>query len=194
MESAKLNKLGLRLSKDWNIYDLLTLTKADGITDSQYSKLSILRDVIAEYNSSIPVDKRYKINGPNEAAALLYMVMKGKPVEECWVLYLNHANKVLRRKRVTFGGTSSTVFDTQVILRDAIYLNASGIILSHNHPAGDPKPSRADISATKQLTDGANTLGINLMDHIIITDTCYYSFSDERKSNYDEALLKKLLQ
>lgn len=70
MESAKLNKLGLRLNEDWNIYDLLSLTKVDGLTDSQFEKLTVLRDAIYEYNSTIPVDNKHRISGPSDAAAL----------------------------------------------------------------------------------------------------------------------------
>lgn len=194
MESAKLNKLGLRLNEDWNIYDLLSLTKVDGLTDSQFEKLTVLRDAIYEYNSTIPVDNKHRISGPSDAAALLYMVLKGKPHEECWVIFCNQAGKVLRRKLMTIGGQSSTIVDNKLILRTAIQLGATGVILAHNHPSGDPNPSGADLKQTESLQHALDVLDITLMDHIIISDNCYFSFTENKKDKYDKKLLKDLLQ
>ena len=194
MERTKLHKLlGIQLDDDYNIYDILQLTRIDGLTKTQSEKLSVLRDVITEYNSTIPVDKKMKVKGPNEAAGLMYMVLKGLDHEECWCLFLNRANRVLRRRQITIGGLTSTVIDTNEILRTAIELQATGIILAHNHPSGDPSPSKADIKQTSELSRACSVLDIAMIDHVILTDSCYYSFSDEQTAAYDLELLKELL-
>ena len=118
--------------------------------------------------------------------------MKGLDHEECWCMFLNSANKVIRRLRMTIGGLTSTVFDQKDIMRIALELNASGVILAHNHPSGDPSPSMADVKMTEALNKAGKVLEIAVIDHIILSDSCYYSFNDESKNSYDPELLKQL--
>ena len=193
MEKSKLHKLlGIELDEDYNIYDILQLSRIDGLTKTQAAKLAVLRDVISEYNTTVPVDNRLKIKGPNEAAAMMYGIMKGLDHEECWCMFLNNANKVIRRLRMTMGGLTSTVFDQKEIMRIALELNATGVILAHNHPSGDPTPSFADTKMTEALNKAGKVLDIAVVDHVILADSCYYSFSDESKNAYDQDLLKQL--
>jgi DNA repair protein RadC len=101
------------------------------------------------------------------------------PHEEFWVLLLNAGNKIMVFKRISEGGISGTVVDAKIIFKFAIEYLASKIVLCHNHPSGDPKPSNADILLTKKLRESGKMLGINVADHIIIGDRCYFSFADE---------------
>ena len=71
-------------------------------------------------------------------------------------------------------------------------LTATGVILAHNHPSGDPKPSLADVKMTEALNKAGKVLEIAVVDHVILADSCYYSFSDESKNAYDQDLLKQL--
>ena len=113
---------------------------------------------------------------------LLLPVMKGLDHEECWIIYLNRANRVIGKERLSSGGPVSTVVDTGDILRKALERKAQGIILAHNHPSGSPYPGQADMNETQALKKASATLGISLLDHIILCDSCYYSFADERMS------------
>ncbi len=99
--------------------------------------------------------------------------------EEFWILLLNKANKIIGKFCVSEGGISGTVADPAKIFKKAIEYNASGIILCHNHPSGNLKPSEADINLTKKMKEGGKFLDISVLDHIIIGDEKYLSFADE---------------
>ena len=107
------------------------------------------------------------------------------PHEEFWVLYLNQANAVKRCIRISSGGISGTIVDQRIIFKHAIELHASYIILSHNHPSGNLKPSLSDLDLTKKMVQSGKLLDIKVLDHILIGDgqtkdgqTKYFSFAD----------------
>ena len=87
--------------------------------------------------------------------------------EEFWILLLNKANKVLNKVLISKGGQSATVVDAKVIFKAALEHNASSIILAHNHPSGNLKPSQADLDLTKKLKSAGNLLDINVLDHLV---------------------------
>lgn len=94
-------------------------------------------------------------------------------------MFLNKANKVLGIFEVSSGGISGTVADPRLIFVAALKTNCSGIIISHNHPSGNLKPSRQDEELTQKIKHAGEFLEIKLLDHIIITSEGYYSFADE---------------
>ena len=102
-----------------------------------------------------------------------------QPHEECWVLYLNRRNQLISKDRLSSGGVSATVVDVRMILKRAIEKLASGVILAHNHPSGQLKPSKSDINLTKKLKEACRVMDVKLLDHLIVTKSGYYSFSDE---------------
>jgi len=99
--------------------------------------------------------------------------------EEFWLVLLNRANKVIRTQNISQGGVSGTIADPKIIFNHALNLLASGIILVHNHPSGNTKPSEADKRLTRQLVEAGKLLEIAVLDHIIFTDNNYFSFADE---------------
>lgn len=99
--------------------------------------------------------------------------------EEFWVMLLSRANVVMEKIKVSSGGVSGTVADARLIFKSAIQRLASGIILVHNHPSGNLKPSPNDISLTKKLKEAGEFLDISVLDHLIVADSGYYSFADE---------------
>jgi len=99
--------------------------------------------------------------------------------EEMKVLFLNRANKVLGIYELSKGGISGTVVDVRLLFAAALKSLACGIILIHNHPSGNLKPSDADIKITNKIREGAKLLDLTVYDHLIISDEGYYSFSDE---------------
>jgi len=100
--------------------------------------------------------------------------------EEFWILLLNRANEVLAKINVSKGGTTGTVVDGKIIMKLAIEKpRCCGIVLGHNHPSGNLKPSEADIKITHKLREIASFVDINLIDHIIVGEKAYYSFADE---------------
>lgn len=98
-------------------------------------------------------------------------------VESFIVIALNQANKVLGFYKVSSGGVSATVSDPKVIFQFALLSNASAIILAHNHPSGNLEASNADKAMTEKIKNASKMLDITLIDHIIVTDESYTSFS-----------------
>lgn len=98
--------------------------------------------------------------------------------EECKLMLLNRANKVLGIAQISRGGISGTVTDVRIILQYALKANASAIVLCHNHPSGNLQPSDADLKITSKLKEAAVIHDINMLDHLIITECGYYSMAD----------------
>lgn len=99
--------------------------------------------------------------------------------EEFWILLLSRSNKVIAKELISKGGLSGTVADPKVIFSIALQHQASSIILAHNHPSGNLKPSQQDIDLTKKLYQAGKILDIIVFDHLIITDDGFLSFADE---------------
>ena len=99
--------------------------------------------------------------------------------EEMKVIFLNRANEVLGFYELSKGGTSGTVVDIKLILSVALKCNSHSIVLCHNHPSGNLTPSKADLKITDKVKTACGYLDLNLLDHLIITKSGYYSFGDE---------------
>lgn len=99
--------------------------------------------------------------------------------ESFFALYLNQANKVLGIKKISECGISSTLVDVRIIMQAALLCNASAVIVAHNHPSGNLKPSSADIKMTQQIKEATKIMSMSLLDHVILTSDSYYSFADE---------------
>ncbi len=101
--------------------------------------------------------------------------------EEFWVLYLNNANRVLHSFQLSKGGLTGTLVDVRLILKKALELGAVGLILGHNHPSGNLRPSKADVQITRKTKKAAGFMDIRLLDHLIVHGSEYYSFADDEQ-------------
>jgi DNA repair protein RadC len=124
-------------------------------------------------------DDKVQITSSKIAYQLFNALLSDLPHEEFWILFLNRNNRVIQKSCISKGGVSGTVVDVRLILKPAIECLASGIILGHNHPSGNLKPSQEDIQLTQKVKQAAKLIDISLMDHLIIGDQNYYSFADE---------------
>ena len=125
-----------------------------------------------------------KITSVQKAAEILLSTWDKDTIElqeEFKVIFLNRSNLVLGIYPLSKGTTSGTLVDVKLIFGVALKSNASGIIITHNHPSGNLKPSDADIELTKKIKKCADFLDITLIDHIIVTKNDFYSFSNEGK-------------
>ncbi|WP_455998357.1 JAB domain-containing protein [Phocaeicola barnesiae] len=120
-----------------------------------------------------------KIRASKDAYNLMKPVMDGLEVEECWCIFLNQSLNVTAKVRISKGGFSSTQVDVRVILKSALKYNATAMVLIHNHPSGNPKPSVDDDRLTQALSQAGKVMNIRLTDHVIYTDGDYYSYADE---------------
>ncbi len=99
--------------------------------------------------------------------------------EEFWILLLNRANKIIHTQKISQGGIAGTVIDTRLIMKSALNNLASSIILCHNHPSGNLNPSQQDKTITYKLRDAGKILDIQVLDHVIVSETGFFSFADE---------------
>ena len=99
--------------------------------------------------------------------------------EEFWIIYLNNSNNVIQKNQLSKGGITGTLVDVRLVLKNALEVGATGLILAHNHPSGTLKPSEADKQITKKLKIASESLDIKVLDHLIITENAYFSFADE---------------
>lgn len=119
-----------------------------------------------------------KITSSNIAFEYFQPLLGDLPHEEFHVMFLNRANIIIDSIRLSTGGTTGTVMDVKLIIRQAIERLAQGLIVAHNHPSGNTQPSKADSDITHKIKDAALLMDINLLDHIIIAGNEYYSFAD----------------
>jgi len=101
--------------------------------------------------------------------------------EEFWVLFLNVKNRILKISKIAQGGITENFVDIRLIFQQALQTNAVSVILTHNHPSNEPYPSKQDIRLTQKIVDAGEFLNIKILDHLIICDSRYYSFADDRK-------------
>ena len=120
-----------------------------------------------------------KITSSKAVFDIMQPIIGELPHEEFWVLYLNNSNKVIYKAQLSKGGITGTVVDIRIIFKMAFEQNATGLILSHNHPSGKLIASEADLKITKRIKEAGQTLEIQVLDHLIITENGYLSFQDE---------------
>ena len=147
--------------------------------DLQNTKVA---EVQLSYKTTVKASERPQINTSEDVYRLLkenwnYEVIEF--IEEFKVLLLNRANRVIGIVPISVGGTAGTIADPKVIYVSALKANAAGIILAHNHPSGNLKPSQADIELTKKLKSAGQFLDLPILEHIILTKEGYLSFADE---------------
>ena len=123
--------------------------------------------------------KKQQITSSKDVFDIFSPLLSDVNYEQFWILLLNKANMILGKFPISEGGLSGTVADPGKIFKKAIELNAGGIILCHNHPSGNIKPSDSDIKLTKKMKEGGLLLDINVLDHIIIGNDKYFSIADE---------------
>ncbi len=157
-----------------------------GLEENDRGRLRCLRDFVMEYNREIPIDTRKAVSRSLDAAKIMYPTFRGLLHEEVWALFLTKANLPICRRQICVGGHDSVTLDIRMIIKLALDFNAKAVILFHNHPSGSPKASIADSRQTQQLTDALMLCEINLLDHIIMSDSSFYSFTDDCILDYPQ--------
>lgn len=144
-------------------------------------KNNIVSEVELTYKNNVPYNQRQKISNSQGAYEILTNLFPENTMdyrETFIVLYLNRANQVLGYSVISQGGTSSTTVDIKMVIQTALLANASCIMLAHNHPSGNLRPSSDDNRITNRIIEAARLFDITVLDHIIITNESYYSFTD----------------
>jgi DNA repair protein RadC len=154
------------------------LTKIKGIGEAKAITIIAALELGRRRKDQEPNDKP-KIASSASAFDLIQGDLMDLPHEEFWVLLLNRAQRLIKKKRISEGGVSGTVADPKIIFKLALEELASGVIVVHNHPSGNLSPSQSDIDLTRKLKEAGKVMEIQLLDHLIIAGRKYYSFADE---------------
>lgn len=120
-----------------------------------------------------------QLNSSTVVNELMQPIIGDLAHEEFWILYLNNSNKLLQKQQISKGGITGTLVDVRLVLKTALQIGATALILTHNHPSGSLKPSQADKQITMKLREAASKLDLKVLDHLIITFNNYYSFADQ---------------
>lgn len=135
-----------------------------------------------DYSVEPDIETLPQLTSPDETYAFLMEVWDHGSIcykEEFAVIMLNQAKKVLGWAKISSGGSTATIVDPSMVFQVALLAHADSIILVHNHPSGNLKASNADINLTKRIKDAGKLLGIQVIDHLIITPSAYTSFMEQ---------------
>ncbi len=168
--NANLSELGRRSIKD--------LMKFKGIGEAKAISITAAVELGRRRQFS-DVMQKDTITSSRDVFDMMLPQLIDLPYEEFWILQLNRANHVIGRARISAGGVSGTVVDSKMVFKPAIEVLATSIVLVHNHPSGNLKPSQADIELTRKLKEAGKHLDIAVVDHIIVAYSGFYSFADE---------------
>ena len=156
--------------------DALSLARFPGIGPVTATKIHA--GLLAGRRALYPFEQAYFIQSPRDAYDLLWPLLAEKNHEELWIIYLSRSKKVLLHTLLTSGNNCFTIVDPKQIYAKALSLCSAGIILSHNHPSGDPTPSSQDLIVTQKVQKVGELLGIPVIDHIIIGDQSFTSLAE----------------
>lgn len=174
-----LQTIGLEMENEDILTFLLPKTNLNVLTQEYRSKILALRKIIEKYNKFIPSKDVIQIKSPEAIVKNMYPFVKGLEHEELWILTLDIRNSIIGRSKITSGGFNSTVFHIKMIIKKCLDDNATGLVIIHNHPAGNPTPGKYDIAATRDLKKACKCCDIEFIDHVIISDSLFFSFAQE---------------
>lgn len=180
--AVELSKEILKLGHD-NLNELGKLSLNDfkqvkGVGEAKSIIISAALEFGRRRHASAALEKTV-VRSSRDIAAYLQATLKDHSYEVFAVVFLNQANKINHFEIISKGGLTGTVADPRIILKKALEENATSIVLCHNHPSGNLKPSRADEEITKKIKEAAAYFDIKIIDHIIVSEDGFYSFADE---------------
>lgn len=167
---------GLVYLRDTTLQELM---ETKGIGECKASQILAAIELGKRINFLYALDK-VKINQPNTIADLFMDEMRYLQKEHFRIVLLDTKNQIIVTEEISVGTLNASIVHPRDVFKVAIKRNANSIILIHNHPSGDPAPSREDINITNRLADVGNLVGIKVLDHIIIGDNKYISFKERR--------------
>jgi DNA repair protein RadC len=174
-------KILTSINNDLNQLGKLSVTdlmKFNGIGEAKAISIIAALELGRRRKISIS-DKKPIIQSSKDAFEVINPVLSDLPHEEFWAIYLNRRNEVIKKEFISKGGVAGTVADIKIIFKIALETLSSAIILCHNHPSGNLKPSQADIHLTKKIKETGNIMDVLVVDHLIIGEKNYYSFADK---------------
>lgn len=169
------------VQNNWHQLSLLStkdLMKFKGVGEVKAISIATALE-IGRRRAAQEVPEKPKIGGSKDVFNLLHPYLMDLQVEEFWCVYLNQSNKVIFKERLTKGGINQSIVDIRILFANALSHLATAIVIAHNHPSGNLQPSAQDIAITKSIKNAGELMQIKLLDHLIFSQTSYYSFADE---------------
>ena len=169
------------VGNNWHNLSLLQISdlmKFKGIGEAKAISIAVALE-IGRRRAAQEVPDKVQVTNSKESYKILLPYLADLQTEEFWAIFLNQNNRVLGKSKLSSGGINQSVVDIRVLFKMALEQFATGIIVAHNHPSGNLKPSSEDIKITKQIEEAGKILNIQLLDHLIITQNSYLSFADE---------------
>lgn len=169
------------VSNNWHNLSLMQISdlmKFKGIGEAKAISIATALE-IGRRRASQEVPEKVQVSSSRESYKVLLPFLSDLHTEEFWAIYLNQNNRVLGKSKLSSGGINQSVVDVRILFKTALEHFSTGIIIAHNHPSGNLKPSSEDLKITKQITEAGKILNIQLLDHLIIAQNSYLSFADE---------------
>jgi DNA repair protein RadC len=167
-----------------NLNKLAKLTVSDFIKYKGIGEAKAVSIVAAlelgKRKAQAKIEQRKQIISNQDAFDYMCPILCDLTHEELWAIFLNNSSKIITRSKISQGSVNQINVDTKIIIKKALDNYATGIIICHNHPSGNPQPSNNDIDLTKRLKFAANFFDIKILDHIIIADNNFFSFNEAK--------------
>ncbi len=175
--------LSSRILSNYNIKQLSLanvsrLMQVHGVGKAKAAQIAAVFELARRLETFAEEPKR-KISSPKDVYTLMYPKMREQKKEKFITLCLDTKNQILREEVISIGSLNASIVHPREVFKSALMESSASVIMIHNHPSGDPSPSREDIMVTEKLVEGGKLLGIDVLDHIIIGDGRYVSLKDE---------------
>jgi DNA repair protein RadC len=175
--------LSSRILSNYNIKQLSLanvsrLMQVHGVGKAKAAQIAAIFELARRLETFVEEPKR-KICSPKDVYTLMYPKMREQKKEKFITLCLDTKNQILKEEVISVGSLNASIVHPREVFKSALMESSASVIMIHNHPSGDPSPSREDIMVTEKLVEGGKLLGIDVLDHIIIGDGRYVSLKDE---------------
>jgi len=164
--------------KQLSLVNVTRLMQVHGVGKAKAAQIAAVFELARRLEIFVEEPKR-KICSPKDVYTLMYPKMREQKKEKFITLYLDTKNQILKEEVISIGSLNASIVHPREVFKSALMESSASVIMIHNHPSGDPSPSREDIMVTEKLVEGGKLLGIDVLDHIIIGDGRYVSLKDE---------------
>ncbi|WP_226064831.1 RadC family protein [Kaistella polysaccharea] len=161
-----------------SILQISDLIKFKGVGEAKAISIATALE-IGRRRAAQEVPEKIQITNSQDTYKILAPFLADLQTEEFWAIFLNQNNRIIGKSRLSSGGINQSVVDIRILFKNALEHFATGLVVAHNHPSGNLKPSQEDLKITKQITEAGKILNIQLLDHLIIAQNSYLSFADE---------------
>ncbi|MGV8915911.1 MAG: RadC family protein [Kaistella sp.] len=169
------------VGNNWHNLSLLQISeliKFKGIGEAKAISIATALE-IGRRRAAQEVPEKIQITQSSDIYKVLQPFLSDLQTEEFWVIFLNQNNRLIGKSKLSSGGINQSVVDVRILFKAALDHFATGIVIAHNHPSGNLKPSQEDLKITKQISEAGTLLNIQLLDHLIIAQNSFLSFADE---------------